>query len=63
MRFSRLNSSLNVKVEELSAQIANLNIENLRLRASEQSLARKLQREKERTRRLVGEAEVAVSIH
>ena len=63
MRFSRLNSSLNVKVEELSAQIANLNIENLRLRASEQSLARKLQREKERTRRLVGEAEAAVSIH
>ena len=63
MRFSRLNSSLNVKVEELSAQIASLNIENLRLRASEQSLARKLQREKERTRRLVGEAEVAVSIH
>ena len=63
MRFSRLNSSLNVKVEELSAQIATLNIENLRLRASEQTLARKLQREKDRTRRLVGEAEAAVSMH
>jgi molecular chaperone GrpE (heat shock protein) len=63
MGFSRLNSSLNVKVEELSAQIASLNIENLRLRAEEQTLARKLRREKERTRRLVGEAEAAVSIH
>lgn len=38
-------------------------MENLRLRAAEQSMARKLQREKERTRRLVGEAEAAVSDH
>lgn len=38
-------------------------MENLRLQAAEQSMARKLQREKERTRRLVGEAEAAVSDH
>lgn len=58
----RLNSSLNVRIEELTAQVAALNIDNLRLRASELSLARKLQREKDKSTRILHDAETAVSI-
>lgn len=42
------------------SQIAALNIDNLRLRASEMSLARKLENEQDRTRRLYRETESAV---
>jgi hypothetical protein len=56
----RLNSSLNVRIDELLAQITALNIDNLRLRASEMSLARKLENEQDRTRRLYRETESAV---
>lgn len=43
------------------SQIAVLNNDNLRLRASELSLARRLANEQDRTRRLYREAESAVS--
>ncbi|PVF98272.1 hypothetical protein CPB86DRAFT_758665 [Serendipita vermifera] len=56
---AKLNSSLNVRIEELLTQIAALNIDNLRLRASELSLARKLEDEQENTRRLYRETESA----
>lgn len=58
----RLNSTLSVRIEELNAQISELYVENLRLRSSEISLAAQLYREKEKSRRLMHEAESAVSL-
>jgi hypothetical protein len=58
----RLNSTLSVRVEELNAQISSLYVENLRLRASEISLASQLKKEKENSQRVVDEAESAVRI-
>jgi len=50
-----------VRVEELNAQVSTLYVENLRLRASEISLAAQLKREKERSHRVVEQAEKVVS--
>ncbi|EJD48738.1 hypothetical protein AURDEDRAFT_183275 [Auricularia subglabra TFB-10046 SS5] len=58
---TKLNSTLSVRIEELNAQISELYVENLRLRASEISLAAQLQRERDKTRRLMHDAETAVS--
>lgn len=60
--FCRLNSTLSVRVEELNAQVSTLYVENLRLRASEISLVSQLKKEKERTQRMMNEAEYAVCI-
>lgn len=59
---AKLNSSLNVRIEELLSKIAELNIDNLRLRASELSLSRKLESEQEKSRRLYMEAEAATQL-
>ncbi|KAG8830627.1 hypothetical protein FRC17_004604 [Serendipita sp. 399] len=56
---AKLNSSLNVRIEELLSQIAALNIENLRLKTSELNLARKLEDEKFKVRKLYNETESA----
>lgn len=56
----RINSGLSVRIEELNAHIKILSNENLRLRASEISLTLELKREKEKTRKVIGEAESAV---
>ncbi|KAG8867806.1 hypothetical protein FRC20_004838 [Serendipita sp. 405] len=56
---AKLNSSLNVRIEELLSQIAALNIENLRLKTSELRLARKLENEKAKIRKLYTETETA----
>lgn len=59
-RSNRLNSTLSVRIEELNAQISALYVENLRLRASEIALTSQLKKEKERTARVMGDAEAAV---
>ena len=56
----RLNSTLSVRIEELNAQISTLYVENLRLRASEIALAAQLKKEREKSRKVITEAENAV---
>ncbi|KAF7981061.1 hypothetical protein HWV62_35532 [Athelia sp. TMB] len=56
---TKLNSTLSVRIEELNAHISVLHVENLRLRASEIALANQLQREREKTWRVMAEAEAA----
>jgi len=56
----RLNSTLSVRIEELNAQISALYVENLRLRASEIALATQLKKERERSQRMMADAESAV---
>lgn len=56
----RLNSTLSVRIEELNAQISTLYVENLRLRASEIALAAQLKREREKSRKVMNDAEAAV---
>ncbi|KZP16062.1 hypothetical protein FIBSPDRAFT_934796 [Athelia psychrophila] len=56
---TKLNSTLSVRIEELNAHISALNVENLRLRASEIALSTQLQREREKTWRVMAEAEAA----
>jgi hypothetical protein len=59
----RLNATLSVRIEELNAQISALHVENLRLRASEIALGLQLKKEKEKSERIVTDAESAVSLH
>ena len=59
--FCRLNSTLSVRIEELNAQISTLYVENLRLRASEIALTSQLKKEREKSRKILGDAETAVS--
>ena len=59
--YGRLNSTLSVRIEELNAQISTLYVENLRLRASEIALAAQLKREREKSRKVMADAEAAVS--
>ncbi|CCM04543.1 uncharacterized protein FIBRA_06724 [Fibroporia radiculosa] len=56
---TKLNSTLSVRIEELNAQISTLYVENLRLRASEIALASQLKRERERSSKIIAEAEAA----
>ncbi|KAG7086310.1 hypothetical protein E1B28_002274 [Marasmius oreades] len=56
---TKLNSTLSVRIEELNAQISTLYTENLRLRASEIALAAQLKREREKSRQIIAETEVA----
>ena len=58
----RLNSTLSVRIEELNAQIHALNVENLRLRTAEIQLASELKREKEKSRKIMADAEAAVCL-
>ena len=59
----RLNSTLSLRIEELNAQISMLYVENLRLRASEIALASQLKREREQSRKILADAEAAVTSH
>jgi hypothetical protein len=54
---------LSVRIEELNAQISTLYVENLRLRASEIALAAQLQREREKSWRIMTDAELAVRVY
>ncbi|RXW23661.1 hypothetical protein EST38_g2215 [Candolleomyces aberdarensis] len=56
---TKLNSTLSVRIEELNAQIHALNVENLRLRTAEIQLASELKREKEKSRKIMADAEAA----
>lgn len=58
----RLNSTLSVRIEELNAQISLLYVENLRLRASEIALVAQLRREREKSHKVLTEAEAAVRL-
>jgi hypothetical protein len=58
----RLNSTLSVRIEELNAQISLLYVENLRLRASEIALAAQLKREREKSHKVLTDAEAAVRL-
>jgi hypothetical protein len=59
----RLNSTLSARIEELNAQISALHVENLRLRASEIALGSQLKKEREKSQRILADAESAVSPH
>ncbi|KAF8061815.1 hypothetical protein FPV67DRAFT_297670 [Lyophyllum atratum] len=56
---TKLNSTLSVRIEELNGQISTLYVENLRLRASEIALAAQLKREREKSRKVMADAEAA----
>ena len=56
-------SGLSVRIEELDAQISALHVENLRLRTRRSHLARKFKKKKERSQRIVTDAESAVRCH
>ncbi|KDQ59909.1 hypothetical protein JAAARDRAFT_46487 [Jaapia argillacea MUCL 33604] len=58
---TKLNSTLSSKVEELNAQISTLHAENLRLRASEIALENLLKRERDKSRKIMSDAEEAVA--
>jgi hypothetical protein len=62
-RSIRLNSTLSIRIEELNAQISALHVENLRLRASEIALGSQLKKEREKSQRIIADAESAVSTH
>ncbi|EPQ50703.1 hypothetical protein GLOTRDRAFT_141456 [Gloeophyllum trabeum ATCC 11539] len=57
---TKLNTTLSCKVEELQAQISQLYVENLSLRASSIALEAQLRREKEKTRKIMADADDAV---
>jgi hypothetical protein len=57
---ARLNSELSVRVDELSNEIRNLQGENLRLRQTVISLVAQLKREREKSRKILADTEVAV---
>ncbi|KAI0062149.1 hypothetical protein BV25DRAFT_1826018 [Artomyces pyxidatus] len=57
---TKLNSTLSVRIEELNAQISTLYVENLRLRASEIALAAQLKKERDRSQRIMADAESAM---
>lgn len=50
-----------MRIEELNAQISTLYNENLRLRASEIALCSQLKREREKSKKVLSDAEAAVS--
>ncbi|KAH9978470.1 hypothetical protein BJV74DRAFT_859380 [Russula compacta] len=60
---TKLNSTLSIRIEDLNAQISALHVENLRLRASEIALESQLKKERERSQRIIADAESAVSHH
>ncbi|KAH8992191.1 hypothetical protein EDB92DRAFT_590748 [Lactarius akahatsu] len=57
---TKLNSTLSVRIEELNAQISALHVENLRLRASEIALGSQLKKEREKSQRIITDAESAI---
>ncbi|KAF7777724.1 hypothetical protein Agabi119p4_3796 [Agaricus bisporus var. burnettii] len=56
---TKLNSELSVRVDELSTDIRNLQGENLRLRQTVISLLAQLKREREKSRKILADTEVA----
>ncbi|KAI0668297.1 hypothetical protein C8Q78DRAFT_980237 [Trametes maxima] len=56
---TKLNSTLSARIEELNAQISTLYVENLRLRASEIALSSQLKKEKEKSRKILADTEIA----
>ncbi|KAJ7061477.1 hypothetical protein C8F01DRAFT_1252254 [Mycena amicta] len=56
---TKLNSTLSMKIEELNTEISTLYSENLRLRASEIALTTELKREREKSRKMLSDAEAA----
>ncbi|PPQ91943.1 hypothetical protein CVT25_000986 [Psilocybe cyanescens] len=56
---TKLNSTLSVRIEELNAQISMLYVENLRLRASEIALTTQLKKEREKSQKVIADAETA----
>lgn len=60
---TRLNSTLSIRIEELNAQISALHVENLRLRSSEIALGTQLKKEREKSQRIITDAESAVRFH
>jgi cell division protein FtsB len=59
---TRLNSTLSVRIEELNAQLSTLYVENLRLRTSEIALTTQLKKEQEKSKKIMADAEAAVSV-
>ncbi|KAH7102626.1 hypothetical protein BKA62DRAFT_96481 [Auriculariales sp. MPI-PUGE-AT-0066] len=59
---TKLNSTLSVRIEALNAQLSELAVENLQLRAQNIHLSGQLSREREKTRRVLNDAEAAVRV-
>nr|GAT43739.1 predicted protein [Mycena chlorophos] len=59
---TKLNSNLSMKIEELNTEISTLYSENLRLRASEIALTTELRREREKSRKILSDAEAAAHV-
>ncbi|KAI0294664.1 hypothetical protein B0F90DRAFT_1755372 [Multifurca ochricompacta] len=57
---TKLNSTLSIRIEELNAQISSLHVENLRLRASEIALGSQIKKEREKSQRIIADAESAI---
>ncbi|TRM57009.1 hypothetical protein BD626DRAFT_516656 [Schizophyllum amplum] len=58
---TKLNSTLSVKIEELTAEISTLRAENLILRASENALKAQLRQEHDKSRKVLSQAEAAIA--
>lgn len=58
-QITRLNSTLSTRIEDLNAQVSTLYAENLRLRATEIALNSELKRERDKSRKIMEEAETA----
>ncbi|KAF8503061.1 hypothetical protein BU17DRAFT_71822 [Hysterangium stoloniferum] len=59
---TKLNSTLSVRVEDLNTQVSTLYAENLRLRASEISLASQLKKERKKTQKIMEQAENVIGV-
>jgi hypothetical protein len=60
---AKLNSSLNIRVEDLMSQIKLLNMEIMGLRSSEMTLRKQLKEEQTKSKDIYMQSEIAVSIH
>ncbi|KAI5831386.1 hypothetical protein K523DRAFT_371443 [Schizophyllum commune Tattone D] len=58
---TKLNSTLSVRIEELTAEVSTLRAENLILRASENALKAQLRQEHEKSRKILAQAEAAIA--
>ncbi|KAL1746469.1 hypothetical protein HDZ31DRAFT_34126 [Schizophyllum fasciatum] len=58
---TKLNSTLSVRIEELTAEVSTLRAENLILRASENALKAQLRQEHDKSRKILAQAEAAIA--
>jgi hypothetical protein len=59
----RLNAALSIRIEELTNQISALMSENVDLRTGQITLQGQVRREKDKSRKMMADAEAAVSVY